>query len=448
MSGDIHIHFNSTFRNRSINPNRFQFSIEYANNESDPTPTGIPILFGKFNYNLSTIETISWKKLPFPYELAYNNSFINCQFVVVEDSSNIGKEATIGTTSISNYFTYGYGYSDNEATIRFKNPLILDCATPNPIVVDASLTTSDGIDNDVTQQIQEIMQRQGGDIGLGSKMTPYYLVPKGNATNNVIASLYDGSSIQISTNFSKINKTSLGAQTAYFFIRQSNNVIKKTLTKISDYVAELNVTESDGYFSRWWLTIVNIDDFASSKGPFVTQIINNIGNKITVSYELPTCSNSYCELIKPDRFNYKPALLPGIQLHEGVFLTRLLLLTVPDRIITNNQGGQFRNRSHLFVTIGNSQRTADGGHLVTNNKTNNSFAIPIDDMKAKYGYLFYNMRNCEVEVPIRLDLWQPLWISIEFPDGSICQVEDDFSSPYQPDPVGQVTATFRLKRIS
>ena len=363
--GDLHVHFNSSFRDRNIYPSPFQFSMGYravSNSMINPSPTTLPILYGEItNSQLSpvigsvTLTTLTFDPTYITFEYSYENSFYGKYIVFI--STTVPSE------------------NGTQRKIIYSN--VTDTAVT--IILDQSITLTDVQPNKV------------------------FFFLRNNLNNNYLGT---------STATNKISITNL----------------------------------PDENYSQWWISIININTFQLT-GPYIRKISSSTGNVLTLYESIPVLTNTYCEMIRPDLDSFNSMVKSGSYLNEQLFMVRLLNLTIPDKIMNIYRGGSFFQRPSIYVNIGNEIYQGNNAHYINNIKTNNPFVVPVDDAKPRFGFMFYNLRNCDVELPMKLDLNQDLYFSIYTDDGILVKTYDDTLPPYPPEHTNQITATFRLRRI-
>jgi len=176
-------------------------------------------------------------------------------------------------------------------------------------------------------------------------------------------------------------------------------------------------------------------------GPLVTKV-SLVGNMYSVL--LPP-KDAYYELYSSQRNNYKALSLHGIDKTIEVFFVKLIALTLPTSILFNGHGGDLKDYPVVYVHLGNSKNSANGNAILSNNDLNNCFIVPVNTPNAVVpDSTFFRLTDCYMVLRMRLDLSQPIYMTIFLNTSEVIKFSDDFLPPLAPCVSLQTSAVFQL----
>lgn len=234
-----------------------------------------------------------------------------------------------------------------------------------------------------------------------------------------------------------------------FVIRRSKavgSIDLRTQSTPTSITLDPTSSSTDGYYNGQFIWIPYLDSFNYWR-IFAAKILsyNGTSKEIKVDKEIdPTLiQNCYYEISSSVYDNYN-SILPtaAIKQFPETYMVRLISLMIPTGLIyLNGNGVNIYTNRNLFVHIGNSSRAQNDKIITTTERS--EFIIPINDMAQFVGSSYLHLSDCYMELPLRLNLSEPLFFGVYFEDGEPLIVEDYFS-PFEPNYQSQIVAIFRL----
>lgn len=170
---------------------------------------------------------------------------------------------------------------------------------------------------------------------------------------------------------------------------------------------------------------------------------------------------SYCEVSNEISFSDNSLRTGGLLNVAEDYIVRLISLSIPSAPVVGQNGNKLLSYPYLQVHLGNSFGCNTNNTIVTNNKIKGKFIVPIDDTNPAISSSFYRLKDCFIDVPMRLNLFEPLYFSIFLPNGQPLILYQVATTQYDipdsqligipqnpPSDLNQVIAIFRLIRIS
>jgi hypothetical protein len=241
----------------------------------------------------------------------------------------------------------------------------------------------------------------------------------------------------------------------YFTVFFKNALPKLTGNFLVDGVLQLDSSASsvDDYYKGWWIWWPNafwpvsgkITSYNGTTKQFTVQKL------ICVKPEYATVPKygTYYELSDEVYDNYKPLDLGGIEygLAHEIFTVKLLCLTLPLTPLFCGHGNDLRDYPVVYVQLSNSRAILKNNGVITNTQMQNTFIVPVNTPSAVVREsLHFRLVDCYMELNMRLDLNQTLYLVVYLNTGEVLKFADDQMSPNPPTDLYQVTATFQLTK--
>lgn len=181
--------------------------------------------------------------------------------------------------------------------------------------------------------------------------------------------------------------------------------------------------------------------------------------KVTVSppfTSAPTTGSWECEVLKFSYDNCVPFAYNGSLVSQQEMVSyeiRLLSLTLPNKILSSNNGGRLFNFPFVYVGLHNISSSSSGGvNTIYSNNPHTSkvmFRASIDGNPDPFSSKFIRINGDQMTQIVKFKPNDNLHFSIILPGGGVFSTTVlDTSSPNPPDDEIQVSSLFSLRRLS
>jgi hypothetical protein len=166
--------------------------------------------------------------------------------------------------------------------------------------------------------------------------------------------------------------------------------------------------------------------------------------------DTPTGGDSF-EILAASRVNSGVLLSSGgsVQTNQtSYYEIGIDWISIPYKTIQTSYGGRLDNYPYIYVQLYNDGKRLYNQALISNNPNSPLalFKIPIDEYYGATSFLL--LKNCNTRQIVRFDTTTDIRFVVTLPDGTIPEFMDSDSPVFEnPDPLLQVNALFRIKRL-
>ena len=436
-----YIDIDSSFRNRTIDPNPGAFQIPIATASSttsinDPVCLSAPIISwtcyrfwpGNIQNYVSGVVTVNKSTSNILYIQGSFQKMTNYyRGAVLELSGNINRRITSYT-----YINSGYGRFEIDGSIQnfaaglnvkiydssdFSNPSALEMFVPGGLELDEYFTNL-FLFNENHQDFRVISRY----FGISS------IIETNSATNPAISwGMMDNYSIrvQLPALVSQVGSATTNQIQLLNGSQTTPSVLQSSYIRQTQQIYGNEKDANFGVYSR----IVNWDP---------TTLI------VTVSPPFPQPPSFACEILPISTDNATSFVNIHSAINSGTIINfSLIHISLPFVPLATKSGGNIRNYPYVYVVLSNISSSMPKFNFASNNPNATSVQFRATPTQSSHFQSFAKFSGDGTIQSLQLNPNDSLYFSVLFPDGSVWNsIDEDTQSPQSPNPLLQIAAFF------